>query len=76
MTNNFGDVIAMERKRRFTLNQDKYKQWEEFVANNYEEIYSNKDIYEVLHTRNSPNYVVTVLLTEQSGMQEFLEGLM
>ena len=39
MTNNFGDVIAMERKRRFTLNQDKYKQWEEFVANNYEEIY-------------------------------------
>jgi len=75
MTNNFESSIAMERKRRFTLNQDKYKQWEEFVANNYEEIYSNKDIYEVLHTRNSPNYVVTVLLTEQSGMQEFLEGL-
>ena len=75
MTNNFGGVIAMERKRRFPLNQDKYKQWEQFVTDNYEEIYSNKDIYEVLHTRNSPNYVVTVLLTEQSGMQEFLEGL-
>ena len=25
MTNNFGGVIAMERKRRFPLNQDKYK---------------------------------------------------
>ena len=71
MTNNFGGVIAMERKRRFPLNQDKYKQWEEFVTDNYEEIYSNTDTYEVLHTRNSHNYVVTVLTTEQSGMQEF-----
>ena len=75
MTNNFGGVIAMERKRRFPLNQDKYKQWEQFVTDNYEEIYSNKDTYEVLHTRHSPRYVVTVLTTEQSGMQEFLEAL-
>lgn len=75
MSNNFEGVIAMERKRRFPLNQDKYKQWEQFVTANYEEIYSNKDTYEVLHTPNSPRYVVTVLPTEQSGMQEFLEAL-
>ena len=75
MTNNFESPIAMERKMRFPLTKEQYKLWEQFVTDNYEEIYSNKDIYEVLHTRNSPRYVVTVLTTEQSGMQEFLEGL-
>ena len=75
MTNNYKGLIAMGRTSRFPLTKDQYRLWEEFVANNYEEIYSNKDTYEVLHTRNSPRYVVTVLTTEQSGMQEFLEGL-
>ena len=76
MTNNFGGVIAMERKRRFPLNQDKYKQWEQFVTDNYETIYSNKDTHEVLHIPNSPRYTVTVERTEQSGLQNFLENLL
>jgi|TARA_B100001146_G_C16028400_1_gene368218 hypothetical protein len=75
MTNNFGGVITMERKRRFTLTKEQYKLWVEFVLNNYETIYSNKDTHDVIHTPNSPGYVVAVLITEQSGMQDFLEGL-
>jgi hypothetical protein len=75
MINNFEGLIAMERKRRFTLNEDQHKQWEQFVTDNYETIYSNKDTYEVLHTSHSVRYVVTVARTEQSGMQEFLEAL-
>ena len=74
MINNFEEgTIAMERKRIFPLTKDKYSLWEQFVTNNYETIYSNKDTHEVLHTPNSPHYVVSVLRTEQSGMQEFLE---
>ena len=75
MTNNFEGTIAMERKRRFPLTKDQYSLWEQFVTDNYETIYSNKDTHEVLHTSNSNRYTVTVLRTEQSGMQEFLEAL-
>ena len=75
MTNNFEDATAMERKRRFPLTKDQYRLWEQFVTDNYQEIYENKDTHEVLHTPNSPRYTVTVLRTEQSGMQEFLEAL-
>ena len=72
MTHNFE---SLERKRRFPLTKDQYKLWEQFVTDNYETIYSNKDTHEVLHTPNSLRYTVTVLRTEQSGMQEFLEAL-
>ena len=72
MTHNFE---SLERKRRFPLTKDQYKLWEQFVTDNYENIYSNKDTHEVLHTPNSLVYTVTVLITEQSGMQEFLEAL-
>ena len=72
MTHNFE---SLERKRRFPLTKDQYKLWEQFVTDNYETIYSNKDTHEVLHTPNSLVYTVTVLITEQSGMQEFLEAL-
>jgi len=73
MTNNFESTIAMERKRRFPLTKKQYKLWEQFITDNYETIYSNKDTHDVLHTPNSPRYTVTVERTEQSGMQEFLE---
>ena len=73
MTNNFEGTIAMERKRRFPLTKKQYKLWEQFITDNYETIYSNKDTHDVLHTPNSPRYTVTVERTEQSGMQEFLE---
>jgi len=61
--------------RRFPLNKEQYKLWEQFVADNYETIYNNKDTHEVRHTPNSLVYAVTVSKNEQSGMQEFLEGL-
>ena len=73
---NFGGTIVMEKRRRYTLNEDQYKEWEQFVLNSYEDIYTNKDTHEVLHTPNSPRYVVSVLRTEQSGMQNFLENLL
>ena len=72
MTHNFE---SLERKRRFPLTKDQYKLWEQFLTDNYETIYSSKDTHEVLHTPNSLVYTVTVLITEQSGMQEFLEAL-
>jgi|TARA_R110002167_G_scaffold278910_1_gene484765 hypothetical protein len=75
MTNNFEDATAMERKRRFSLTKEQYRLWEQFIVDNYQSIYENKDTHEVLHTPNSPGYTVTVLRTEQSDMQEFLEGL-
>jgi len=75
MTNNYKGLIAMGRTSRFPLTKDQYRLWEQFVTDNYENIYSNKDTHEVLHTPNSPRYTVTVLRTEQSGMQEFLEDL-
>ena len=75
MTNNFQGVIDLERKRRFSLTKEQYKLWEQFVSNNYETVYSNKDTHEVLHTPNSSYYTVTVYKVEQSGMQEFLENL-
>ena len=61
--------------RRFPLTKDQYALWEQFVTDNYETIYSNKDTHEVLHTPNSLVYTVAVSKNEQSGMQEFLEGL-
>ena len=76
MTNNFESPIAMEKRRRYTLNEDQYKEWEQFVLNNYDDIYTNKDTHEVLHTPNSLKYTVTVKRNEQSGMQEFLENLL
>ena len=76
MTNNFESPITMERKKRFPLTKEQYKLWEQFVTDNYETIYSNKDTHEVKHTPNSPRYTVTVERTEQSGMQEFLENLL
>ena len=76
MTNNFEGTTAIERKRRFPLTKEQYKLWEQFVTDNYETIYSNKDTHEVLHTPNSLKYTVTVERTEQSGMQEFLENLL
>ena len=75
MTNNFEGTIAMERKRRFPLTKEQYKLWEQFVTDNYETIYSNKDTHEVLHTPNSNSYTITVQRVEQSGMQKFLEDL-
>ena len=66
----------MERKRRFTLTKEQYKLWVEFVLNNYETIYSNKDIHEVHHTPSSHYYIVSVIRNEQSGMQEFLQNLL
>jgi len=75
MTNFESPIIAMEIKRRFPLNKEQYKLWEQFVTDNYETIYSNKDTHEVLHTPNSPIYTVTILKDEQSGMQKFLEDL-
>ena len=68
--------IAMERKRRFPLTKEQYKLWEQFVTDNYETIYSNKDTHEVRHTPHSFVYWVTVERNEQSGMQEFLENLL
>ena len=68
MSNNFDG-------RRFPLTKDQYVLWEQFVTDNYETIYSNKDTHEVLHTPNSLVYTVTVSKNEQSGMQEFLESL-
>jgi len=74
MTNNFESLIAMKHgKRRFPLTKDQYRLWEQFVTDNYENIYSNKDTHEVFHTPNSPIYTVTVSENEHSGMQEFLE---
>ena len=32
---NFGGTIAMEKRRSYTLNEDQYKEWEQFVLNNY-----------------------------------------
>ena len=75
MTNFGSGTISMEEIRKFPLPKNKFRLWEQFVIDNYEEIYTNKDIHEVHHTPNSPVYTVTVLITEQSGMQEFLEGL-
>ena len=46
--------------RRFPLNKEQYKLWEQFVTDNYETIYSNKDTHEVRHTPHSPKYTVTV----------------
>ena len=76
MTNFMSGTIAMERKRRFPLTKEQYKLWEQFVTDNYETIYSNKDVHEVHHTANSLKYIVTVFRNEQSGMQNFLEGLL
>ena len=61
--------------RRFPLTKDQYALWEQFHTDNYETIYSNKDTHEVLHSPNSLVYTVAVSKNEQSGMQEFLEGL-
>jgi len=66
----------MEEIRKFPLPKDKFRLWEEFIKDNYETIYSNKDTHEVLHTPNSLKYTVTVKRNEQSGMQEFLENLL
>ena len=76
MTNNFEGTIAMERKRRFPLTKEQYTLWEQFVTDNYETIYSNKDTHEVRHTPHSFVYWIIVERTEQSGMQEFLENLL
>ena len=76
MTNNFESPTTMERKKRFPLTKEQYTLWEQFVTDNYETIYSNKDTHEVKHTPNSPRYTVTVERTEQSGMQNFLENLL
>ena len=65
----------IEEIRKFPLPKDKFKLWEQFVIDNYETIYSNKDIHEVHHTSNSPVYIISVFRNEQSGMQEFLEDL-
>ena len=65
----------IEEIRKFPLPKDKIKLWEQFVTDNYETIYSNKDIHEVHHTSNSPVYIISVFRNEQSGMQEFLEDL-
>ena len=73
---NFESPIAMERERSFPLTKEQYKLWEQFVTDNYETIYSNKDTHEVRHTPHSPKYTVTVERTEQSGMQNFLENLL
>ena len=73
---NFEGTTAIENKRRFPLTKEQYTLWEQFVTDNYETIYSNKDTHEVLHTPNSPKYTVTVKRNEQSGMQEFLENLL
>ena len=64
--------------RRFPLNKEQYKLWEQFVTDNYETIYDNKDTYEVLHIPNSlihNCYTVTISKNEQSNMQKFLEDL-
>ena len=73
---NFEGTTAIERKRRFPLTKEQYTLWEQFVTDNYETIYSNKDTHEVRHTPHSPKYTVTVERTEQSGMQKFLENLL
>ena len=65
----------IEEIRKFPLPKDKFRLWEQFVTDNYETIYSNKDIHEVHHTSNSPVYIISVFRNEQSGMQEFLEDL-
>ena len=66
----------MEEIRKFPLIKEQYRLWEEFIKDNYETIYSNKDIHEVHHTPNSPYYIVSVFKNEQSGMQNFLENLL
>tara|TARA_R100001594_G_C4011555_1_gene257086 strand:+ start:860 stop:1093 length:234 start_codon:yes stop_codon:yes gene_type:complete len=73
---NFEGTTAIERKRRFPLTKEQYTLWEQFVTDNYETIYSNKDTHEVRHTPHSSKYTVTVERTEQSGMQNFLENLL
>ena len=65
----------MEEIRKFPLTKDKFRLWEEFIKDNYETIYSNKDTHEVRHTPHSFVYWITVERNEQSGMQEFLEDL-
>ena len=76
MTNNFEATVATEDIRKFALTKEQYKSWEQFITDNYETIYSNKDIHEVHHTPNSPYYIVSVFKNEQSGMQNFLENLL
>ena len=66
----------IEEIRKFPLTREQYQSWEQFVTDNYETIYSNKDIHEVHHTSNSPVYIVSVFRNEQSGMQNFLENLL
>ena len=73
---NMGNFEGMERKMRFPLTKEQYKLWEQFVTDNYETIYSNKDTHEVRHTPHSFVYWITVERNEQSGMQEFLENLL
>jgi hypothetical protein len=73
---NFEGTIAVKEIRKFPLNKEQYKSWEEFITDNYETIYSNKDIHEVQHTPSSPYYIVSVFAYEQSGMQKFLENLL
>jgi len=76
MTNFGSGTISMEEIRKFPLPKNKFRLWEQFVIDNYEEIYTNKDIHEVHHTPNSPVYIVSVFRNEQSGMQNFLENLL
>ena len=76
MINNFEDTIALKEIRKFALTKEQYKSWEEFIIDNYETIYSNKDVHEVHHTPSSPYYIVSVFAYEQSGMQKFLENLL
>ena len=54
MTNNFEATVATEDIRKFALTKEQYQSWEQFITDNYETIYSNKDIHEVHHTPNSP----------------------
>ena len=76
MTNFGSGTISMEEIRKFPLTREQYQSWEQFIIDNYETIYSNKDIHEVHHTPSSPYYIVSVFRNEQSGMQEFLENLL
>ena len=76
MTNNFEATVATEDIRKFALTKEQYQSWEQFITDNYETIYSNKDIHEVHHTPNSPYYIVSGFKNEQSGMQNFLENLL
>jgi hypothetical protein len=69
------NILTMDDPIKYALTEDQLREWEDFIINNSEEIYRNKDIHEVHHETNSPFYIVSIFKYEQSGMQEFLEEL-